>query len=74
MWPAGRATGRLASGVDRASPPNPQIFGNAGIEHMEKYGTTTDHFAKIGWKNHKHRQAAARRDTACNPRLAYTMP
>jgi acetyl-CoA acetyltransferase len=21
---------------------------------MEKYGTTPDHFAKIGWKNHKH--------------------
>jgi acetyl-CoA acetyltransferase len=21
---------------------------------MEKYGTTSTHFAKIGWKNHKH--------------------
>ena len=43
------------SGFDRKSPPNPQIFGHAGIEHMEKYGTTVDHFAKIGYKNHLHR-------------------
>jgi len=46
------------SGLDRNSPPNPQIFGNAGIEHMEKYGTSVDHFAKIAWKNHHHRCAA----------------
>lgn len=32
----------------------PQFFGNAGREHMERYGTTAEHFAKIGWKNHKH--------------------
>ena len=32
----------------------PQFFGNAGREHMEKYGTTPEHFAKIGHKNHKH--------------------
>ncbi|KAF6345595.1 sterol carrier protein 2 [Rhinolophus ferrumequinum] len=31
-----------------------QLFGNAGKEHMEKYGTKVEHFAKIGWKNHKH--------------------
>ncbi len=37
-----------------AAPIAPQFFGNAGREHMEKYGTTPDHFAKIGWKNHKH--------------------
>src|SRR5687768_13029443 len=36
------------------APPAPQIFGNAGLEHMEKYGTTPEQFAKIGWKNHKH--------------------
>ena len=36
------------------APPAPQFFGNAGREHMEKYGTTPEHFAKIGWKNHKH--------------------
>jgi len=40
-------------GVGKA-PVAPQMFGNAGIEHMERYGTTPLHFAKIGWKNHKH--------------------
>uniref|UniRef100_A0A673AUW2 Sterol carrier protein 2 n=1 Tax=Sphaeramia orbicularis TaxID=375764 RepID=A0A673AUW2_9TELE len=37
-----------------AAPPAPQMFGNAGREHMEKYGTKPEHFAKIAWKNHKH--------------------
>ena len=36
------------------SPFAPQMFGNAGREHMEKYGTEPDHYAWIGWKNHKH--------------------
>jgi len=36
------------------APPAPQFFGNAGREHMERYGTTPEHFAKIGWKNHRH--------------------
>jgi len=36
------------------APPAPQFFGNAGREHMERYGTKPVHFAKIGWKNHKH--------------------
>jgi acetyl-CoA acetyltransferase len=40
-------------GVAKA-PGAPQIFGNAGREHMERYGTTAEQFAKIGWKNHKH--------------------
>ena len=40
-------------GFEKA-PPAPQFFGNAGREHMEKYGTKPEHFAKIGWKNHKH--------------------
>nr|KAF6380231.1 sterol carrier protein 2 [Myotis myotis] len=35
-------------------PVAPQMFVNAGKEHMEKYGTKAEHFAKIGWKNHKH--------------------
>ncbi len=37
-----------------ASPPAPQMFGNAGRDHMDKYGSNPDHFAWIGWKNHKH--------------------
>ena len=36
------------------SPPAPQMFGNAGREHTEKYGTTALQYAKIGHKNHKH--------------------
>jgi len=36
------------------SPFAPQMFGNAGRDHMEKYGSTADHYAWIGWKNHKH--------------------
>ena len=35
-------------------PPAPWMFGAAGREHMEQYGTTAEHFAKIGYKNHKH--------------------
>ncbi|KAM9322303.1 sterol carrier protein 2 [Pholidichthys leucotaenia] len=37
-----------------AAPAAPQMFGNAGKEHMEKYGTKPEHFVKIAWKNHKH--------------------
>ncbi|XP_028328460.1 sterol carrier protein 2 [Gouania willdenowi] len=37
-----------------AAPGAPQMFGNAGREHMEIYGTKPEHFAKIAWKNHKH--------------------
>ncbi|XP_053740316.1 sterol carrier protein 2 isoform X2 [Synchiropus splendidus] len=37
-----------------AAPATAQMFGNAGKEHMEKYGTKPEHFAKIAWKNHKH--------------------
>jgi len=37
-----------------AAPMTPQLFGNAGLEHMDKYGTKPEHFAKIAWKNHKH--------------------
>jgi len=36
------------------APPAPQMFGNAGREHMEKYGSKAEQFAKVGWKNHKH--------------------
>jgi sterol carrier protein 2 len=36
------------------APPTAQFFGNAAREHMEKYGTPAEAFAKIGWKNHKH--------------------
>ncbi|WP_458686002.1 lipid-transfer protein [Nocardia tengchongensis] len=35
-------------------PVAPWMFGAAGREHMAKYGTTAEHFARIGHKNHKH--------------------
>lgn len=39
-----------------AMPPAPYMFGAAGKEHMERYGTTAEQFAKIGVKNHQHSQ------------------
>jgi len=36
------------------APAAPQFFGNAGREHMDRYGTTKEQFAKIAHKNHKH--------------------
>ncbi|XP_063705128.1 sterol carrier protein 2 [Culicoides brevitarsis] len=37
-----------------AAPIAAQLFGNAGVEHMKKYGSKPEHFAKIAHKNHKH--------------------
>src|SRR5256714_8992959 len=37
-----------------AAPPAPQMFGMAGREHMEKYGSTPDHHARVGWEEHQH--------------------
>ena len=36
------------------SPMAPQMFGNAGREHMELYGSTLEDFARVGEKNHRH--------------------
>src|SRR5690606_33148703 len=36
------------------APPAPQMFGNAGREYMERYGTSAESFARIGEKNHRH--------------------
>ncbi|MDT4926078.1 MAG: acetyl-CoA acyltransferase [Pseudonocardiales bacterium] len=44
----------LAEIQEFAMPPAPYMFGAAGREHMQKYGTTAEQFAKIGYKNHKH--------------------
>lgn len=43
-----------ARGFEPTAPGAPQMFGNAGREHMDRYGTTPEQFAKIGLKNHKH--------------------
>lgn len=36
------------------APPAAQIFGNAGLEHMERFGTTAEQFARVAHKNHLH--------------------
>ncbi|MFC9664648.1 lipid-transfer protein [Nocardia sp. NPDC127606] len=35
-------------------PPAPWMFGAAGLEHNEKYGSTPDHMVQIAVKNHLH--------------------
>lgn len=40
-------------GLD-SGPIAAQLFGNAGVEHMKKYGTRIEHLVKIAHKNHKH--------------------
>ncbi|CAO3695492.1 unnamed protein product [Rhizopus stolonifer] len=41
-------------GFDPKAPTAAQIFGNAGIAYMERYGATPKHMAKIAEKNHRH--------------------
>ncbi|KAL2818550.1 acetyl-CoA acetyltransferase [Aspergillus granulosus] len=36
------------------TPKNPQMFGNAGREYMERYGATADNFAEIVRISHEH--------------------
>lgn len=52
--PLGRHVKALAEIDEFGFPVAPWMFGAAGREHMKKYGTTAEHFAKIGYKNHKH--------------------
>ncbi|WP_040807759.1 lipid-transfer protein [Nocardia concava] len=44
----------LAQLRDFAMPVAPWMFGAAGVEHMETYGSAPQHFAKIAEKNHRH--------------------
>ncbi|MET7768567.1 lipid-transfer protein [Nocardia sp. NPDC005366] len=44
----------LAEISEAQFPVAPWMFGAAGREHMKQFGTTAEHFAKIGYKNHKH--------------------
>ena len=52
--PLGKHVKALAEIDEFAFPVAPWMFGAAGREHMKKYGSTAEHFAKIGYKNHKH--------------------
>src|SRR5215468_278772 len=58
------------------APPTAQIFGGAGREHMEKYGTTKEQLAKVAVKNRRHavdnersqfRQAASLEEILASP-------
>lgn len=44
----------LAEIDELAFPVAPWMFGAAGREYMREHGATAEHFAKIGYKNHKH--------------------
>ena len=44
----------MAELCEFAFPPAPWMFGAAGVEHMQRTASTTEHFAKIGEKNHRH--------------------
>lgn len=44
----------LAETHEPAFPPAAWMFGAAGREHMQEHGSTPEHFAKIGEKNHRH--------------------
>ncbi|MFC9789028.1 lipid-transfer protein [Rhodococcus sp. NPDC127528] len=35
-------------------PMTAQLFGNAALEHMDRYGTTAEQIAAVAVKNHKH--------------------
>lgn len=51
------------------APGTAQVFGNAGVEYMKKYGATEMHLAKIAAKNFKHAVNNPRAQT----RTAYTV-
>lgn len=37
-----------------SGPMTAQLFGNAAVEHMQRYGTTAEQIASVAVKNHKH--------------------
>lgn len=41
-------------GFEPTAPVAAQLFGNAGLEHSQLYGTKPETFAKIAQKNHAH--------------------
>lgn len=48
---------------EKKAPIAARMFGDAGRDHMEKYGTKPETFAKIAVKNHRH--------SVANPRSQY---
>ena len=51
---------------EKKPPIAARMFGDAGRDHMEKYGTKKETFAKIAVKNHRH--------SVNNPRSQYREP
>ena len=51
---------------EKKPPIAARMFGDAGRDHMEKYGTKKETFAKIAVKNHRH--------SVNNPRSQYQQP
>jgi len=49
--------------VEKKPPMAAVMFGDGGRQHMEKYGTTKEQFAKVSVKNHRH--------SVNNPRSQY---
>ena len=53
--PLGRHLEAIASLFpDEGTPMAPGMFGNAGREHMTRFGSTPEHFAMVAVKNHAH--------------------
>jgi acetyl-CoA acyltransferase len=57
-----KANGISLEGV-LGSGTMPAVFGEAGLEHSRKYGTTFEQFAKVSVKNHHH--------STLNPKAMY---
>ena len=54
----------IAKETDKGAPPiAARMFGDGGRQHMERYGTTKEQFAKVSVKNHRH--------SVNNPRSQY---
>jgi acetyl-CoA acyltransferase len=54
-YPLDRHMAAMASRHERSDALiTAQMFGNAGREHMARYGTKAESFARIAVKNHKH--------------------
>ena len=64
MQPHFEASIKLAKFTD--APPAAQQFGGAGLEHMEKYGTSAEAFGLIAVKSRRH--------AANNPYALFTSP
>src|SRR5919201_5423627 len=53
----------LGKDADKRPPVAAVMFGDGGRQHMERYGTTKEQFAKVSVKNHRH--------SVNNPRSQY---